>query len=612
MQIHELNNYTGDLDSGAYLAVDNGSDTGKVSAEKIVRGVSDDVSALETTLNARIDNIIAGGTAPSAAEVTDARQGENGITYTSLGSAIRGQFEDVYNTLEMLADDGNYQIANAVNPLNWVNGDIVASTGADANAGSIARLVAAQAFYSEDGLILKSLADVAYYYVYKYNDQALTDFVGELPQILNYQGVTEIELEAGYWYRIKGTFKTTRNPISDSDRLELVSGITVYKKTIITELSDTVDDFDSRITENTNEIEGIHDNFYIQYGRNRFDGITTPGYFESDGHLVVYGNWVATDYIDVHDLDEVCASYDTLEGTTRLRQNFYFLCTYDEDKNFIERVYDIAPYTWTVAEGVYYIRFCYDSSVCENIMLESGSNISSTYYPYTAQNKLDPECYQSGTDWSAKKWAAVGDSLTERNLRSNMNYHDYVAEITGINVYNMGSSGTGYKRTEDENKAFYQRILNVPSDTDVVTIFGSGNDLNYAAMGFNSFAEALGDPTDSGTSTICGCINKTIENLYSVLPTVQLGIVTPCPWQGNNPSDTTNPMALYSAAIVEICRLHGIPCLDLYHCSGMRPWDATFRSLCYSKDEGNGTHPDETGHKILAPHFKDFLNQLVL
>lgn len=33
MQIHELNNYGGELGSEAYLAVDNGNDTRKVSAE---------------------------------------------------------------------------------------------------------------------------------------------------------------------------------------------------------------------------------------------------------------------------------------------------------------------------------------------------------------------------------------------------------------------------------------------------------------------------------------------------------------------------------------------------------------------------------------------------
>ena len=80
MQIHDLNVYSGSLDTGAFLGIDNGTDTGKISYTNLM-----------ALVNGRIDNIIAGGDAPSAAEVTDARYGANGVTYNSLGDAIRGQ-----------------------------------------------------------------------------------------------------------------------------------------------------------------------------------------------------------------------------------------------------------------------------------------------------------------------------------------------------------------------------------------------------------------------------------------------------------------------------------------------------------------------------------------
>lgn len=83
MQIHELNNFSGTLGSGAYLAVDDGNDTGKVSKTQLFAATE-----------ARIDNIIAGD-APSAAEIVDARLGADGVTYPSLGGAIRGQVTDV-------------------------------------------------------------------------------------------------------------------------------------------------------------------------------------------------------------------------------------------------------------------------------------------------------------------------------------------------------------------------------------------------------------------------------------------------------------------------------------------------------------------------------------
>lgn len=87
MQIHELNNFTGTLGSGAYLAIDDGTDTGKISSQGLLAATE-----------ARIDNIIA-GPAPSAEEIVDARLGADGVTYPSLGDAIRDQITDVKSAL---------------------------------------------------------------------------------------------------------------------------------------------------------------------------------------------------------------------------------------------------------------------------------------------------------------------------------------------------------------------------------------------------------------------------------------------------------------------------------------------------------------------------------
>ena len=89
MQIHELNNFTGTLGSGAYLAIDDGTDTGKISSQGLLAATE-----------ARIDNIIA-GEAPSAEEIVDARLGADGVVYPSLGDAIRDQFTDVNEKIDL-------------------------------------------------------------------------------------------------------------------------------------------------------------------------------------------------------------------------------------------------------------------------------------------------------------------------------------------------------------------------------------------------------------------------------------------------------------------------------------------------------------------------------
>lgn len=212
--------------------------------------------------------------------------------------------------------------------------------------------------------------------------------------------------------------------------------------------------------------------------------------------------------------------------------------------------------------------------------------------------------FNTGKGWGHLKWVCLGDSLTEVNNRTTKHYHSYIQDKTGINVVNMGVSGSGYMNPADGEKAFYQRALNIPADADVITIFGSGNDMGYMAN--------LGTPADTGTDTLCGCINKTIDNIYSVNPTVQLGIVSPTPWKDNTPDKADGTMTQYSNALKAICERRGIPFLDLFRQSGYRVNDGEFRSLAFSKDpEGEAVHPDETGHKIISSRFMAFLESLI-
>jgi lysophospholipase L1-like esterase len=246
--------------------------------------------------------------------------------------------------------------------------------------------------------------------------------------------------------------------------------------------------------------------------------------------------------------------------------------------------------------------------IAANIVSLTSPTIAVTKIVYgMLASELTQELYEAinkGTEYYGKKWVVVGDSLTEVNSRTTKHYFDYVADTTGITTVNYGVSGTGYKRDEGNNNAFYQRVSTIPLDADVVTIFGSGNDLTLISD--------LGTPTDTGTTTICGCINTTIDNIISRLPTVSLGIVSPTPWSGNQPTiDDSNNMALYTKALMQICYIRSIPFLDLYHSSNLRPWTQEGREACYSKDNGSGVHPDETGHRLIAGRFKTFIETLL-
>lgn len=113
MEIHELNTFSGTPSSGDYLATDNGSDTSKIS-----------ITEITNPLNARIDNIIS-SPAPSAQEVADGRLGADGVTYDSLGSAIRTQITNLQSDL-----------ISGVNDVVWEKGGLNADGGVNRSANA--------------------------------------------------------------------------------------------------------------------------------------------------------------------------------------------------------------------------------------------------------------------------------------------------------------------------------------------------------------------------------------------------------------------------------------------------------------------------------------------
>ena len=263
---------------------------------------------------------------------------------------------------------------------------------------------------------------------------------------------------------------------------------------------------------------------------------------------------------------------------------------YDNTK--VERLFDDVK----VPEGANYvvINFLNELGFDREVSID-GTFVTQLYGGLSEDNTL-----------FGKKWACIGDSLTENNERTTLHYFDYIAFQTGVRPLNYGYSGSGYAKYKDVGKAFYQRILDIDPTSDIITIFGSFNDLGAINDGLT-----IGSVDDNTTDTMAGCINKTIDNLYTIIPLARLGIVLPTPWHTTQPTNSGVAYE-YVEIIKKICERRSIPCLDLWRHSNLRPWDASFRQIAYSKDpEGNGTHPDENGHSIIAPMFREFIKTLI-
>ena len=84
--------------------------------------------------------------------------------------------------------------------------------------------------------------------------------------------------------------------------------------------------------------------------------------------------------------------------------------------------------------------------------------------------------------------------------------------------------------------------------------------------------------------------------------------MTPTPWRVNHMG--VENADNYVNAIINICENRGIPYLDLYHKSQLRPWIADFNEKYFYN--GDGTHPLNIAHKeFIYPLVREFIKTLL-
>ncbi|MDS4009743.1 SGNH/GDSL hydrolase family protein [Staphylococcus capitis] len=198
----------------------------------------------------------------------------------------------------------------------------------------------------------------------------------------------------------------------------------------------------------------------------------------------------------------------------------------------------------------------------------------------------------------------IGDSITEVNFRTSKNYHQFIAERTGLNVINLGVSGTGY----------VDRINAVDSITeqpDFISVFLGTND--YSGV---TGSKLLGDVTDTDAPTVASHIYALLNNLINKFPNTPVLTITPLPRIESNPYDENkgeNGYSLYelSKVIKGVSKRLGVPCLDLYHCSHLRPWidEVNQHFFSYQEGQADGLHPNYRGHEYISYPIQSFLEQ---
>lgn len=207
--------------------------------------------------------------------------------------------------------------------------------------------------------------------------------------------------------------------------------------------------------------------------------------------------------------------------------------------------------------------------------------------------------------WAGKKWNCLGDSITERNVRTVKNYHDYIANWVGCSVNNYGISGTGWftPSTNGGTNYFYNRVASMDASADLITVFGGTND--WDEVGKTLVMGTMGD-TNPETS-LYGAVNDTITQLITKYPNKTIAVFTPLP-RNNNWGNKTGGGTLeqITQAIKDVCNKYSIPVLDLYHQSGIQAFNSDYRL----EKLPDGLHLNDLGHYDLAEKILAFINSL--
>lgn len=109
-----------------------------------------------------------------------------------------------------------------------------------------------------------------------------------------------------------------------------------------------------------------------------------------------------------------------------------------------------------------------------------------------------------------------------------------------------------------------------------------------------------------------GALKAFYDGMIEKYPNTPIGVITSTPrdysW-GKNGEFTP-----HVNAVIDMAEHYSLPLLDLYRCSGLRPWNPINNKeyfSCSSSPTGDGVHPNDKGQLVMAHKIYDFITQFL-
>ena len=624
-----IQQYKNDIDASE-LQYKNEIDASELAyRNQLAQDIADTTASLQAQLNAAIS----GATVDS--EVINARVGANNVIYSTLGDAIRTQVSLLLNTIKTSVD---YGVTNVVSDLALISGRLNASTGA---YEASQYYVTSDDYYTSDDIIF-------IYAEVPLTGLLLVDYLADG----TYQGRQYFannyiykKAEAGHKYR----FCFAHDPmdiISDPSACTLDVSVFLKNSEIIYNITSMLDDI-------CTGADGINYSSPSEAINTQFENL-----------LFTTNNSVNRAYIDpVQGIQLVIGKILSADGTldpdygASVSTADYFT---SDSLIYIEALRPLSGLMLAdyLSDGTYQ-GYKYFNGETLLTAAQSGHKYKITFARNPSEYPVDPNDFLHDFvlftkradfindvmaaigDVRSKKWVAMGDSLTDPNTLSGeaitKNYTDIVSEQLDLILTNLGKGGTGYWRGSHKttgsaaHRAFYQITDDIPVDADIVTLFGSFNDMGsddydgsgtevrgYYILTREKLAEA---PYPDSVKemidyTVDECMYMTFDNIFTRVPNAIVGVILPTPWEDMlYDEDDTVIYEEYIQLLTHVAHSRGLPVLDLFHECNLRPWDDTFVTKYYKTPVPpalyDRDHPNYYGHSRIAGKIADFIKAIL-
>ena len=589
--------------------------------EKIDNAVNEQNEKIKT-LEERMDTFtsLPDGSTAGDAELEDIRIWFNGNTSENAGGATRGQSKFIYDKLNKYISQINqfskcdFDIDNMITKGTYISVDYTLQKHTDS---AILSIPCNENFILGFELGKKTNVLCGYYdsnnACVQGNLMAILRNPTDTKNLINFCKKNDIKDKNKYYVYVPKN-ELAKNfivnlKIIGYDLIE--SEIEIYK----------VDDFFSELTQC--QIANVQYSGYdVKTNVDNLDknAVTYRGYINisndgNDGQLVGSGgDKLYTGIIKLNNVKNINIYYKTIGGT---RQNM-IVGFYDNNmsptrvnKNNPTQVYlngeQYDKFEFTIENEEIYMGYNYmfnygDSNGVLREVIITENPVETFVITEIAKAKVN-----SGNELlNNLNWYAIGDSITEKNFRALYNYVDYCVEDLGIKAINLGVSGTGYMKTENTFTKRLDQINSYNVETDIITVMGSVNDINYVP-------DQLGQFGDKTSDTLYGSIYLFFDTLFKKFIGCRIGVITPTQWGHSNIDDNTKK---YIKAIKETAEYFNVPILDLTNTGNLNPWFEGVKEK-YFKSDGIGSsgqiddvHPNSLGHKLFYARVRNFLMSL--